>query len=86
MNQPDHRRFVLHRVVDPSGVSGTGVVAEGVQFSDGTVTIRWLSEYAATAVWSSLDDAVTVHGHGGATQVRWLDHLAGIVSGTAGEP
>lgn len=31
------RRFELHREEDVSGVSGTGVVAEGVAFSDGRV-------------------------------------------------
>jgi len=36
------RRFLLVRDCDPSGVSGTGIVAEGVQFSDGTAVMHWL--------------------------------------------
>jgi len=44
------RTFVLHRDEDVSGVSGTGVVAEGVVFSDGAVVVRWLGKHASTTV------------------------------------
>lgn len=66
------RGFILLRSVDHTGVSGTGVVAHGVQFYDDTVVLRWLGEHASTVVWKSLDDALAIHGHGGATQVVWL--------------
>lgn len=65
------RRFVLQRHTDVTGVSGTGRVAEGVQFTDGTVVIRWAGTRASTVVWASLDDALAVHGHDGATIVEW---------------
>ena len=32
--------FQLHRHEDESGVSGTGIVAEGVQFSDGKCALK----------------------------------------------
>ena len=67
------RRFQLHRHADVSGVSGTGVVAEGVAFTDGTTVIRWLSDTPSTVLWPSIDAAMRVHGHGGATELRWLD-------------
>ena len=67
------RRLQLVRHVDHSGVSGTGTVAEGVQFTDGTVVIRWFGQHASTVVWPSIDDALHVHGHGGDTRVDWLD-------------
>jgi hypothetical protein len=57
------RRFQLVRYVDPSGVSGTGIVAEGVQFTDQTVTLRWCSGRPATTVWNGIDDVLAVHGH-----------------------
>ena len=65
------RTFVLHRDEDVSGVSGTGVVAEGAVFSDGTVVVRWLGKQASTTVWSSIDSmiAIAINGHGGRTQV-----------------
>lgn len=66
-------RFELVRHRDLSGVSGTGVVAEGVEFTDGSVALRWRGKYPATAVWASVDAALAVHGHEGATVARWLD-------------
>lgn len=67
------RRFLLNRHVDVSKVSGEGIVAEGVQFSDGNVCIRWRSETPSTVMWASVDDAMKVHGHDGKTEVLWLD-------------
>lgn len=52
-------------------MSGTGLVAEGVQFSDGTVVLRWRGEHASTVVWKSLVDAMAIHGHDGKTKVVW---------------
>ncbi len=63
--------FTLQRDADISGISGTGTVAEGVQFTDGTVVLRWRGTHASTVVWSSLASAVAVHGHNGATWVAW---------------
>lgn len=68
-----HRRFVLQRIIDHTGVSGTGIVAEGVVFSDGSAVLRWRGEHASTVMWKSLDDAMHVHGHDGATQAVFLD-------------
>jgi hypothetical protein len=64
-------KFSLYRHRDVSQVSGTGVVAEGVLFTDGSVAIRWLGYGASTAVWADLDTAMKVHGHDGATEVVW---------------
>lgn len=57
------------RRVDDSGISGTGRVAEGVEFADGTVAMRWLSETASTAIYGSLGDVEAIHGHAGHTEV-----------------
>lgn len=67
------RRFELVRTEDVSGVSGTGAVAEGVVFSDGTVVLRWRGEFASTIVHRDLEALLAVHGHQGRTQVHWLD-------------
>lgn len=68
------RRFVLRRSIDATGISGTGDVAEGVRFSDGTAVIRWSTgEHRSTVIWSSVEAAEAVHGHNGATRVHWLD-------------
>lgn len=67
------RIFQLDRKEDVSGVSGTGIVAEGVQFSSGKVVISWLSENTSIAVYDSLGMARNVHCHGGKTVVVWID-------------
>ena len=65
------RLFRLHRIEDETGVSGTGDVAEGVQFSDGTCAMRWLTATSSTAIYASIEDLEKIHGHGGRTRVRW---------------
>ena len=66
------KRFRLRRIEDATGVSGVGYVAEGVQFTDGTVAMRWLTEYRSTAIYDSIFDIEKIHGHDGGTQVVWL--------------
>ncbi|MEV6412323.1 hypothetical protein [Kribbella sp. NPDC051718] len=67
------RTFELVRYRDLSGVSGTGVVAEGCVFTDGSVALRWRGTNPATAVWPDIESVLAVHGHQGATEVRWLE-------------
>lgn len=66
-------RFRLVRTEDESGVSGTGHVADGVRFADGSAALRWRTRYQSTAVYASMADLIAIHGHGGKTEVRWLD-------------
>lgn len=63
------RLFYLNRRVDESGVSGTGIVAHGVLFHDGTAVMRWNTDKSSTAIYNSIDDLMGIHGHGGATEV-----------------
>lgn len=65
------RTFELHRDQDVSGVSGTGRVAEGVEFSDGTTVLRWLTRTGSVAVYLNAVDMEKVHGHDGRTRVVW---------------
>jgi hypothetical protein len=66
------RSFELHRDTDKTGISGTGVVAEGVEFTDGTVAMRWKSDTASTAAYRCMEDVERIHGHNGATRIVWL--------------
>jgi hypothetical protein len=61
------RRFELHRRVDVSDVSGTGVVAEGVRLDDNTAVVRWLGNRPSYMLWPDYEHAVAVHGHHGLT-------------------
>jgi hypothetical protein len=67
------RRFLLIRHEDQTGVSGTGVVAEGVQFSSGKCVIAWISKYPSYALYDSIDVLEKIHGHDGRTQIHWMD-------------
>jgi hypothetical protein len=45
------RPFVLVRDEDDSGVSGMSVVAQGVELNDGTVELRWLTQFPMCTVF-----------------------------------
>jgi hypothetical protein len=47
------RTFEFHRDADVTGVSGTGIVADGVAFDDGVTVVRWRGERRSTVVWPS---------------------------------
>jgi hypothetical protein len=71
---PTPCRFRLVRHEDVSGSSGIGYVAEGVRFSDGKVVLHWVTDGPrSTAVYESVKDVEAIHGHGGATEVEWID-------------
>jgi hypothetical protein len=69
----DPRAFGLIRDVDETGISGTGMVARGVQFGDGTCVMRWDTGLTSTAIYDDLADLVAIHGHGGKTRVVWIE-------------
>jgi hypothetical protein len=67
--RPLLRAFYLERLEDPSGVSGTGRVAEGVVFSNGWVALVWLSASPSLVFYPSLENVEAIHGHGGMTRL-----------------
>jgi hypothetical protein len=67
------RRFTLVRDEDVSGTSGLGVVAEGIEWSHGKVSLHWLSQLGVVSVYDNLKTVVQVHGHDGKTKVVWID-------------
>lgn len=72
------RRFILVRDVDVSGISGTGVVAEGIEWSDGTAVLRWLAREGSeirptTVLHESVESVQLLHAHGGSSRIEWLD-------------
>lgn len=66
-------RFTLERDEDPTGVSGTGTVAEGAMFADGKVAMRWNGEHRSTVVYDAIGDVEAIHGHDGKTRIEWVD-------------
>lgn len=66
-------RFQLHRDFDPSGVSGTGVVADGVIRPDGVAVIFWRGDHPSLVFWPrGMVSIEHVNCHGGDTRVVWL--------------
>lgn len=70
--------FLLVRDEDVTGVSGTGVVAEGVEFTggpdhEGAVALRWLSDWPTSVVFHDrgMASVEAVHCHNGKTRVVW---------------
>lgn len=72
----------LVRNLDVSGVSGTGTVAQIVQLANGKFVLAWVGDHPSTTIWDDLDGILAVHGHDGATVIRWAD---GEVQVRAGE-
>lgn len=67
------RRFLLVRSEDVSGTSGTGVVAERVEYSNGQVSIHWISQLESVNVYANRKVLESLHGHDGRTVVEWID-------------
>ena len=63
------RTFQLVRHEDETGVSGTGAVAEGVEFTDGTAALRWMTEFKSTGFYESLKEIERIHGHDGKNEI-----------------
>jgi hypothetical protein len=79
------RTFKLLRLQDETGVSGTGHVAEGIRWSDGSVSLRWLGATPSFVNYEGVPSDIeiqrigdahvqVVHGHHGATLVRYDDN------------
>lgn len=79
----DLSRFQLVRHDDESGVSGTGVVAEGVEFPSGACVFEWFNDRNPDVNTTQngltvkpgpdgAEDLIEVHGHGGRTVINWL--------------
>lgn len=64
--------FIVYRHHDVSGVSGTGVVADGIEFPDGRVAMRWRGEDGSTVIHDSIQTVEKIHGHGGNTIIVWI--------------
>lgn len=69
------RRFYLKREEDPNGVSGTGRVADGVEFENGLCAVTWKSEYPSITIYQSVTVLEKVHTHKGKdpTRLVWVD-------------
>jgi hypothetical protein len=68
------RRFTLTRTRPGDCPPDTPIIADGVEYSDGVVAIRWFGVDACTVVWPSF--AAAERGwrrSAGAVEPTWLD-------------
>lgn len=65
------RTFRMFRIEDESGVSGTGYVAQGIEFDNGKCAIAWLTNVSSVALYDNIEDLVKIHGHDGKTVIEW---------------
>ena len=73
------RLFQLNRKVDVSGVSGTGIVAHGVDFGEYTV-LYWIPamtrlHVAGLGIYHSLEEVERIHGHDGRTVLEPINFV-----------
>lgn len=72
------RTFELERQSDETGVSGTGVVVEGVAFTTGVVVAHWLTPapWGSVTIWPGWATFMSVHvwSHPtNSTRIHWDD-------------
>lgn len=67
--------FVLVRTEDETGLSGTGLVADGVQFPDGTAVLHWRGPLNSTTVFESVAMLEKIHGHNGKSTIVWVNEI-----------
>lgn len=73
LEQTEFRKGEVVRYKDFSGVSGVGVVAQIVQFSNGKIVLGWLGDFPTTNQFDSLEHFFAINGHNGATVIHWDD-------------
>lgn len=67
------KRFRFKRTEDVSGISGTGIVAEGVEFTNGKVVMCWLSSVSSLSIFNNIKELELIHGHEGRATIEWMD-------------
>lgn len=68
------RRFVLRRTNDVTGISGTGDVADGVIWPDGTASVRWRGEHPSITFWDRGRVSIEfINGHINASTLEFHD-------------
>ena len=65
--------FWLNRKEDLKGISGTGIVAEGVVFENGQAVLRWRGRHSSLAIYHSVKEMMMVHNHHNQTELIYDD-------------
>lgn len=65
------RMFRLNRLEDVTNISGTGIITEGIEFSNGRIVLMWLAS-DSLGVFDDMQAMLNVHGHNGKTVVEYV--------------
>lgn len=52
------------RLVDETGMSGTGKVTEGVELPNGVCVMWWLVKPHSIQIYKSMEELIGIHSHG----------------------
>lgn len=61
--------FILVRDNDLTGISGTGIVAQGVVLPSGKVVMEWRKPHQSIGIYENIGEVEAIHGHNGATRI-----------------
>jgi hypothetical protein len=69
------KRFQMVRKIDVNGVSGTGIVLEGVVTASGKCITEWREPYVTNTIFSSFEQFQAIHldSHPGCSEIVWID-------------
>lgn len=79
---PTGRRFVIERLADPTGVSSTGVIIDGIRWPDGRVAERWRGDDRSDVQWDDMGAVERRHCYGGHSRIVWIDPEPGDLGDT----
>lgn len=60
------KTFMLFSIKDE-----IGFVAEGIQFSNGTCVLSWLTEFSSISIYDSIELIEKMYVHNGQTEIIW---------------
>jgi len=67
------RRFVIERIEDKTGNSGTGIIIEGIEYSNKKCALMWLIEITSIFIYDNIENVEKTYcGHSKAV-IRFLD-------------
>ena len=75
MTQTRHARFArftLVRDLDITGVTGTGEVAYGVRFPNGSCVLCW-EKYGTHSIYKNIDQLIEIHCYRNNAIIHWVE-------------
>ena len=64
-------RALIGRLASVKRLLVSLIRVHGVEFPDGSTVMKWRFDPCSVAFYSTMDDLVKIHGHGGKTLVRF---------------